>query len=277
MQQLVEDVSGRPFARLLEERVLAPLEMAHSTYEQPLPAELRDEAATGYRRDGSPVPGRFHTYPERAAAGLWTTPTDLARWAIAIQAALAGGEHPVLERETVRRMVTPDDVGGMGLGPALPEGATFFAHGGANEGFRCLLTAQLDGDEGIVVMTNSDLGSVVAGEVVRTVARERGWNGYRPTVKRTVDLSETERRRLVGVYVVPETPSYTIDIVEEDGELIGVQRWDDQRMRLAAESPSRLFDRRDGTEVQFDLDDDGGPAARFEVQGYRFERTEDGD
>lgn len=275
MQQMVEDVAGRPFAEVTAERVLVPLGMTHSTYEQPLPAGLREVAATGYRSDGTAVPGRFHTYPEQAAAGLWTTPGDLARWAIAIQKARAGGRHPVLEADTVRAMTTPDTVSSMGLGPGLPEDAAYFAHGGANEGFQCYLTAQRDGDEGIVVMTNGDWGVVLALEIVRTVAEERGWVGYEPIVKTTVSLRSAERRRLVGTYRADE--GYEIEIRDEDGQLIGVQAWNGTRLTLAAESPDRLFDRRDGTEITFELDEDGAPAARFEVQGYTFERVDEDD
>lgn len=85
MQQLLLDVSQQPFPELLRDTVLAPIGMTHSTYEQPLPVELRVQAATPYKADGAPIEGGFHTYPEMAAAGLWTTPTDLARCAIEVQ------------------------------------------------------------------------------------------------------------------------------------------------------------------------------------------------
>ncbi len=92
MQLLLEQVSGRAFPELMAETVLQPLGMTHSTYEQPLPESRRARAATGYRDGGAPVEGRYHTYPEMAAAGLWMTPSDLARFAIAIQQARAGSD-----------------------------------------------------------------------------------------------------------------------------------------------------------------------------------------
>lgn len=273
MQLAVEDATGQPFHQVMAQRVLRPLGMDHSTYEQPLPAALADLAATGYRAAGIAVPGRAHTYPELAAAGLWTTPTDLAVWAIALQTARSRGGHPVLDTDTVRAMTTPDTVGDMGLGPGLPENATFFAHGGANDGFQCYLTAQRDGDEGIAVMTNSNRGVVVALEVVRTVAAERGWAGYEPTIKTTVLLDADQRGRLVGFYRADE--GFEIEIRDENGRMVAIQKWNGTRLDLAAESPSELFDRRDGTEVTFELGDDGAPAPRFEVQGYTFERAEE--
>jgi CubicO group peptidase (beta-lactamase class C family) len=271
MQQMVEDVAGRPFAQVMAERVLTPLGMDHSTYEQPLPAALRPVAATGYRTDGAAVPGRFHTYPEQAAAGLWTTPTDLARWALSLGRTARGeGSHPVLAAETVAAMLTRDSVSTMGLGPALPHDGAYFGHNGANEGFRSLLVAQRGGDQGLAIMVNSDLGSVVGREVLLTVSDVLGWEDFQPTVKRVVALSPAERGRLVGNYRA--TDRFRIEILDDGGRLVGLQLWDDQRMPLAAESPSRLFDREDGTPLTFVLPDDGGPATRFEVQGYTFER-----
>jgi CubicO group peptidase (beta-lactamase class C family) len=58
--------------------------MTHSTYSQPLPDAIRKSAASGYRGNGKVVDGKIHIYPEMAAAGLWTTPTDLAKFAIEV-------------------------------------------------------------------------------------------------------------------------------------------------------------------------------------------------
>lgn len=102
-QQLLEDVGGAPFAKLMQDTVLAPLGMTKSTYEQPLPKSRMAEAATPYQGDGKPIPGGPHTYPEQAPAGLWTTPSDLARYAIAVQQSLAGSSNKVISAA-----MTPD-------------------------------------------------------------------------------------------------------------------------------------------------------------------------
>jgi CubicO group peptidase (beta-lactamase class C family) len=106
MQQLLVDVSHQPFPAFLHETVLAPIGMTHSTYEQPLPDVLRGKSAVPYNRNGTPVEGGFHTYPEMAAAGLWTTPTDLARFAIEIQGSLRGDANHVLSAAMTRQMLT---------------------------------------------------------------------------------------------------------------------------------------------------------------------------
>src|SRR6202000_346163 len=79
-----------PFPKFMSDTVLKPMGMTNSTYEQPLPQAMSAAAATGYYATGREVPGRWHIYPEMAAAGLWTTPSDLARFAIGVQEAAAG-------------------------------------------------------------------------------------------------------------------------------------------------------------------------------------------
>ena len=78
VQQLIADATGMPFEEAAAAAVLHPCGMTRSTFAQPLPASLRPAAA---RHD-------WRVYPEAAAAGLWTTPGDLARYVCAIQAAL---------------------------------------------------------------------------------------------------------------------------------------------------------------------------------------------
>ena len=189
MQLLLSDVTGKPFPALLSELVLKPVGMADSTYEQPLPAASRATAATGHRTDGKPLPGLYHTYPEMAAAGLWTTPTDLARYLIEIQKARRG-ESSVLSAETARLMTTAVK-GGYGLGLSL-QGAgptASFGHGGSNEGFKCQMTAFLDQGQGAVIMTNGDQGARLGAEILRAIAREYGWPAFKPREKTPVPIA----------------------------------------------------------------------------------------
>ena len=106
-QQLVIDVAGQSFPAFMHATVLKPLGMTASTFEQPLPAEKAALTATGHLPTGArPVPGRWHIYPEMAAAGLWTTPSDLARFAIAVQDAVAARATPVISTKLTREMLT---------------------------------------------------------------------------------------------------------------------------------------------------------------------------
>ena len=100
------------------------------------------------RPDGSPVHGRWHIYPEMAAAGLWTTPTDLAKFAIEIALSKNGKSNRVLSETMTRQMLTPviDEVA---LGFFLDkDNPGQFGHNGADYGFQALLTMNADTGQG---------------------------------------------------------------------------------------------------------------------------------
>ena len=140
MQLVVMDATQTSFPQLMWDAVLEPAGMTRSTYEQPLPEARAHEAATGYRADGTPVEESWHTYPEMAAAGLWTTPSDLARYVLAVQATVAEDPNALLSPTLASEMLTAG-LNGHGLGPVVEGDGTRFGHGGANEGFRASFTA----------------------------------------------------------------------------------------------------------------------------------------
>jgi CubicO group peptidase (beta-lactamase class C family) len=188
LQQVLEDVIDRPFRELMRELVIDPLGMSSSDYAQPLPRELQAEAATAHRSDGTAVPGGWHVYPELAAAGLWTTPGDLARYAIAVQRSYHGVPDAILGAELAAQMLTRQidssaRMGGLeslGLGLFLggrPEPKTF-GHSGGNEGFKCHLLAHRDAGWGAVVMTNGDGGHALVQEILNALGRELEWPDY---------------------------------------------------------------------------------------------------
>ena len=166
LQQLLIDVTNMPFPALMHELVLAPVGMVQSTYAQPLPERLWGDAATGHRFDGVSVSGGWHVYPEMAAAGLWTTASDLARFVIAVQGAVAGEPDALLSREMSAQLLAPQLPDP--ARPALHMGLGFFLagrgeqsrfrHGGSDQGFQSELVAYRDRGQGIVVTTNGDRG-----------------------------------------------------------------------------------------------------------------------
>ncbi len=175
LQQLLVDATGLDFPALADELVLGPFGMRDSTYAQPLPATRAAEAATGHVPGPSPVPGRWHTYPEMAAAGLWSTPTDLARFFVAIDASRAGAPGALLPQALAEQMATPaaDNVP-YGLGLRLPDDdEDWIGHQGTDEGYRT--SAVLHGDgRGAVAMANAEHGEVLIDEVVFPALRRNG-------------------------------------------------------------------------------------------------------
>jgi len=179
-QQLVMDVTGKPFPQFMRETVLDKIAMSDSTYEQPLPPARAAMAATATRADGMSIPGKWHIYPEMAAAGLWTTATDLAKFGIEIALSKPGKANHVLSEATIREMLKPQ-IEQVGLGFFLGEykNPEEFGHNGADEGFQALLIMFADSGKGVAIMANSDNGIAVANYLTQSVAKEYGWN-YTP-------------------------------------------------------------------------------------------------
>jgi CubicO group peptidase (beta-lactamase class C family) len=180
LQQALQDTVGRPFPEIMRDLVLEPLAMQDSTYEQPLPRGLSERASSGHGSNGAVIKGRHHIYPEMAAAGLWTTPGDLALFLIELQLSLRGESARVLDTELAKLMLTPVLVDGYGLGLGLVEvgGEAYFGHTGSNAGFRCRMLAHGRAGVGVVVMTNSDDGAQLASDIVELIARREQWPGY---------------------------------------------------------------------------------------------------
>lgn len=176
MQQMMIDVAGKSFPELMQETVLAPLRMTASTCEQPLPADRITLAATGYYPNGKGVKGKWHIYPEMAAAGLWTTPSDLARFAISIQEALAAKSNPVLSSSMTRQMLTVEK-GNFGLGLTVKGGGKKlrFSHAGRDEGFDAFLMADAESGHGVVIMFNANDDSGAVDRMVEAVRKEYQW------------------------------------------------------------------------------------------------------
>jgi CubicO group peptidase (beta-lactamase class C family) len=179
VQLMLMDQLKKPFPQIMRETVLAPLGLKNSTYEQPVPPALAARTASGTRFAGASVEGRWHIYPEMAAAGLWTTPSDLARIAIEVSKARAGKSTRVLSQAMAKQMLTKQSEG-FGLGFQLEEGRDGFGHGGSNEGFNCVLTAFADSGNGVAIMTNSDNGHLLMDRITASVAAEYGWKSYVP-------------------------------------------------------------------------------------------------
>ncbi len=202
VQMAMLDILGKPYPEILKSLVLDPLGMTNSTFAQPLPQERLDRAAAGYHRNGAQVPTKRHVYPEMAAAGLWTTPSDLARFLIAISKA-RNGMDSALSKTVATQMTSPaipatepDSAVALGMFLNRRGDQWMFGHGGANEGFRCNAAASRDGGFGYVIMTNSDNGSQLADEIELALLSLPGWPSM-PPVER-VALDDKRRQQLPG-------------------------------------------------------------------------------
>jgi hypothetical protein len=174
--------------------------MSNSTFQQPLPASSMPNVATPYDSDGKPIAGGPHVYPEQAAAGLWTTPSDLAHYVIGVQKAAAGASGAILSPDSVRTMLTKV-IEDQGVGPQLggTEPHRYFMHGGANEGYRCVMVGYVDGD-GAVIMTSGDEGGKIMSAVLRSIASAYEWPDFAPPERVLTNLDPSTFDRYVGAY-----------------------------------------------------------------------------
>lgn len=183
-QQVVVDVMRRPFDELMDELVLTPLGMAHSTFAQPLLRALAKEAATAHPWNGKPLRGRWHIYPEQAAAGLWTTAGDLCRLGGGLMRALRDkcaflGIDPGLLREMLKPQLpgvaTGSDFASLGWSCSGTDETFCLSHSGWNEGFVALISLLPSSGKGAVILLNSNQGAPLRQEIRASIAREYGW------------------------------------------------------------------------------------------------------
>jgi CubicO group peptidase (beta-lactamase class C family) len=198
-QLMMIEVTSVPFQDFMQRAVLEKAGMRQSTYENPLPQRLAAVAASGYKSNGDVVPGRYHTYPEMAAAGLWTTASDLARFVIEIQKSREGRSNRILKQATIEEMLRPEKQN-YGLGFEINErnGLKQFGHDGSDAGFQAQLSATVDGS-GIVVMTNSENGSRLALEIRLAVAAAYGWPD-KPREREAIAMTPEALEKFSGDY-----------------------------------------------------------------------------
>lgn len=187
VQQCLEDVTDEPFQALLAERVLRPAGMDQSTFEARAYDTTSPPVCTGHRMDGEGVVGRYHTYPEQAAAGLWTTPRDLVRLARVLVRALSGSDESLLSGDSVRAMIEPASEH-YGLGAEVLDwgGERWFGHSGRNEGFESYLLVHPTRPLALAVMINSERTPALE-TLVQVVARREGWPGFAPDATSLID------------------------------------------------------------------------------------------
>ncbi len=259
MQKMLTDVSGREFPELMDAYVISKIGMESSTYHQPLPEELRVHAAAGHLQNGEMIEGRWHTYPEMAAAGLWTTPTDLLKYAREVQLSYAGKFNRILSQPMVAEMLTPQ-MNNHGLGPGTGGSgdSITFGHGGSNAGFRCQLLAFTKLGQGVAIMTNSDNGGYILGEILRAFSEVYGWSIYKPDIRELWPMDQEKLKALSGRYRLEiEDQELVMEFTVQEDHLKGLQLWDDQSFDIYPESEQRFFNVEDGVDFVFDLNPEG--------------------
>lgn len=261
MEKMVEDVSGLPLDEYMSKNILEAIGMKNSTYEQPLSSKHHSNASAAYDSDGMIIEGLWHNYPEQAAAGLWTTPTDLAKYCIEIQQILAGKENGVLSKETIEKMLTKHK-NDWGLGPSIQweQDSLIFRHGGKNAGFTNNLISFANRGNAVIVMTNADNGGKLIGEILRAISNYYNWGINNPRVVDVIEVEEEKLNNLIGKYLldfqVSDIGDYIIDIEIKNDKLFVSDPNNGDSNILSAIEELKFIDLENGDEVVFQLEGD---------------------
>jgi len=241
MQLMMGDVANESFESFMQTKVLDVLGMKSSTYAQnPLPA-LASRRASGHQPGGARIPGKLHTYPEMAAAGLWTTPSDLAQYVIYVQNAVRGDTGALLNESLAKELVTRQQGGQHGLGPQIFEVGEFasFGHGGVDEGFEAVVAASVAHGKGVVIMANTNGAFGFFDEVRASVARTYDWPGFESTPQlEAVPVSAWLLQRAPGKYQL--SPDRTATLVAKQGRLF-LELFDGGQFEVLAKSATELY------------------------------------
>lgn len=255
LQQLLIDLEKKPFPEIMKEIVFQPLGMERSTFESPLPAGVKEMTVTGHLREGEPLEGKWFHYPEMAAAGLWTTPTDLALFLIDVMKTARGVSRKVVSAELARAMLTPQiDIQGCGFLIEDSGDNLFFHMKGKNNGYECFMVAYPVKGEGVVVMTNSDDGSYLIEEILRGVSAAYEWPHFQPEEKTLYRLDFSVYAQYVGKYEV--NPEYILDVAHEDYYLV-ITPTGQAPTRFFAQGLSVFFSTDPYIVIRFEKDDEG--------------------
>jgi CubicO group peptidase (beta-lactamase class C family) len=277
-QLAATDISKEPFPALMRRLMLQPAGMTRSTYENPLPSTRRGEAATGHEQTDTPVPGGFHVYPEMAAAGLWTTPSDLARWAIALARSYRGEPGGVLPTAVAREMVSkqvrvlpPYGNGYWGLGVSVngDGDSLVFSHNGRDEGFVAEMFMSPAKGRGLVIMMNGVNGGVI-GEIERAFAEEYGFGGQPRVTRALTSLPASKLAEYAGKYsTVVNKDTLRLDVsVAADGKTLSVNNSSARRsIPLAPVGADRFVGLEGAGEWVFDREGEGSAPIKSIAQG----------
>ncbi|HEY5464025.1 MAG TPA: serine hydrolase [Hanamia sp.] len=201
-QLILQDITGQPYDEYMLQNVLKPMGLIHSFYTQPPPADKLSLLATGYYNNGKEVKGKYHIYPEQAAAGLWTNPTDLAHYVIETQLSLQDKSNKVLSQKMTKLMLTPyiDSSAALGVFITKQGSEKYFSHEGTDEGFVSQYYGSIQNGNGVVVMANT-YNTRIFDEIINSIASVYNWKGfYAPKIKKVITVDNEILKSYVGKY-----------------------------------------------------------------------------
>ena len=256
MERVIEDVTGKEFSDYMSEEILTPFGMNYSTYVQPLPEEKVDGASFAFAGNGRVYKGNYHSYPEQAAAGLWTTPSDLAHFLIGIQEAYNGQSAKVLNKAMAEVFLTRDPLGhGHGPGVSKDEENLGFGHGGKNAGFTCNMFASAKNGYGMVIMSGSDSARPVIDALQRSIAEYYSWEWEQADTIEILEISSADLKKYTGKFLY-RPAGITVTVEDKEDKLI-VTLPSGEQYSFQFMGDNRFIDISDSTRLEFTMDESG--------------------
>ncbi|MEL6416261.1 MAG: serine hydrolase domain-containing protein [Pseudomonadota bacterium] len=254
-QAAIEAHSGQAFEITMANYVLTPSNMTASTFVQKTPGTNEPGVAKAHDRAGSEIEGGWNVYPEHAAAGLWTTPSEYVNFVYTLMNPEDTDEGVAISSAVAAEVLTPVSDGyGLGIGIEDIDGRTRWRHGGANRGYRSFFLAFPDTQEVFVMMTNSANGSTIGNEIIRSAGAIYGWPGNDAKTVTRADLTEEALAKFVGAYALPNSSQPYASLAVGDGVLVGTQTGGGE-FTLVPLSESDFIDPDDGQEITFSEED----------------------
>lgn len=265
-QLILQDITGQPYDTYMWNNVLRPMGMSNSFYTQPPPADKENLLATGYYNDGTAVKGKYHIYPEQAAAGLWTNPTDLAKYIIETQLSLQAKSNKVLSTETTRLRLTPyiDSSAALGVFIINKGNEKYFNHSGSDEGFVAEYYGSMQNGNGAVVMANTDNWSLLS-EVINSLAAVYNWKDfYTPVIKNVVTVNNDILQSYTGNYKLYRN-TFNVTL-EKEGLMLRLNSTTKYKLYFTSDTDFFMLE-MEGSEVKF-TKDNNNKVNGFEINDH---------
>ena len=279
MQKMVEDVTGQSFAEYTDTHILTPMGMSSSTYQHALSQDLMSRASAAFDQHGEMFEVTFNDYPEKAAAGLWTTPIDIGRYAMHMQAIMQGKDDGVLQKSMVESMFTSHE-NDWGLGPEMSnsDGGKLFGHGGKNLGFTNDFRAFVNKGDGIVVMANGDNANPLIREIMITLSNHYQMAIAEQRIIDAVALTDDALSTLQGRYKIVTDIGFDGDFIAEisaaDASLHVKVPGDDRPSRIVPTDDLSFTSLESGNVFVFEKDESGNVVGMTVSDYYEFIRLE---
>jgi len=279
IQKMVEDVTGLSFTDYADSQILKPMGMLNSTYQHELPESLKQRASAAYDYNGNQFPDVYNDYPEKAAAGLWTTPTDLAIYVMHLQSIMAGKDDGILKRSTLQSMFTKHKED-WGLGPALSEvnRQLVFGHSGKNLGFTTSFKALVNKGEGLIVMSNGDNAEEINMEVLTAISEYYETGTHPRNVIDPVHIPVNELNKYTGSFMlttdVGQDSDYRVELSIVDEMLRIKVPFEERLVRLVPIGEDKFTSTLSGNPFVFSKDEAGVVRTILVSDQYKYEKIE---